>query len=63
MPDWGKVTFDHIWVTVAGVRTTLKATGTTRVKERMTTSTGATRSIVTSTASDGSSFIVTWKRA
>jgi hypothetical protein len=29
----------------------------------MTTNTGATRSIVTSTATDGSSFVVTWKRA
>jgi hypothetical protein len=63
MPNWGKVTFDHIWVTVAGVRTTLKATGSTRVRVRMTTNTGATRSIVTSTATDGSSFVVTWKRA
>jgi hypothetical protein len=63
MPNWGKVTFDHIWVTVAGVRTTLKATGSTRVRVRMATNGGTTRSIVTSTAPDGSSFVVTWRRA
>jgi len=63
MPDWGKVTFDHIGATVSGVRTTLKATGSTRVRIRLATSGGTTRAIVTHTASDGSSFVVTWRRA
>jgi hypothetical protein len=63
MPNWGKVTFDHIVATVAGVRTTLKANGATRVRIRLESITRATRAIVTSTASDGSSFVVTWRRA
>ena len=63
MPNWGKVTFDHIWATVSGVRTTLKATGSTRVRIRLATNGGTTRSIVTSTATDGASFVVTWRRA
>ena len=63
MPNWGKVTFDHIWVTVSGVRTTLKVTGSTRVRIRLVTNGGTTRAIVTSTASDGASFVVTWRRA
>jgi len=63
MPNWGKVTFDHIGTTVNGVRTTLKATGSTRVRIRLATNGGTTRALVTHTATDGSSFVVTWRRA
>jgi hypothetical protein len=63
MPNWGKVTFDHIAVTVNGVRATLKATGATRVRVRLATNSGTTRAVVTKTASDGSSFVVTWQHA
>jgi hypothetical protein len=61
MPNWGKVTFDHVGLTVAGLHTTLKATGSTRVRVRLETNSGTTRAIVTKTASDGSSFVVTWR--
>ena len=63
MPNWGKVTFDHIAVTVNGVRATLKATGATRVRVRLETNSGTTRAVVTNTAADGSSFVVTWRHA
>jgi Peptidase A4 family len=63
MPNWGKVTFDHIGVTVNGVRATLKATGSTRVRIRLETNSGTTRAVVTKTGSDGGSFVVTWRHA
>jgi hypothetical protein len=63
MPNWGKVTFDHIAVTVNGVRATLKATGATRVRVRLETNSGTTRAVVTNTAADGSSFVVSWRHA
>ena len=63
MPDWHKVTFDHIGVTVAGKLTTLKADGSTRVRVRLVARSGADRAVVTSTAPDGSSFVVTWRHA
>jgi hypothetical protein len=64
MPDWGKVTFDHIGATVAGLRTTLLAPQAIRVRLRITNNAGTTtRAVVTSTASNGSSFTVAWRHA
>jgi hypothetical protein len=63
MPDWGKVTFDHIAVTANGVHATLKSTGATRVRVRLETNSGTTRAVVTSTSSDGSAFVVSWRHA
>lgn len=63
MPNFGKVTFDHVAVTVGGVRSTLLARGFTRVRIRLASKSGATRASVTSTAPDGASFVVTWRRA
>lgn len=62
MPNFGKVTFDHVAVTVGDVRSTLLGRGFTRVRIRLSSATGATRASVTSTAPDGASFVVTWRR-
>lgn len=63
MPSWGKITFDHIGVTIAGVRSTLKANASTRVRVRLVSRSGTARAVVTSTATDGGSFVVTWRHS
>ena len=63
MPSWGKITFDHIGVTIAGVRSTLMANGSTRVRVRLVSRSGTARAVVTSTATDGASFVVTWRHS
>lgn len=63
MPDWHKVTFDHIAVSISGKLTTLKADGATRVRVRLVAKSGSDRAVVTSTAPDGSSFVITWRHA
>jgi hypothetical protein len=62
MPAFGKITFDHIAVTINGVRSTLMAAGFTRYRIRLLKGT-TVRALVTSTSVDGSSFVVTWRHA
>ncbi|MFI5226483.1 MAG: G1 family glutamic endopeptidase, partial [Candidatus Limnocylindrales bacterium] len=63
MPNFHKFTFKTTWVTVGGVRQPLDGTSFTHVRVRMVTKSGTIRSQVTSTAGDGSSFVVTWRRS
>jgi len=63
MPNFGRFRFTGTFVSAEGVRRPLNGVGFTHERETMVTSTGAVRSVVSSTASDGASFTVEWKRA
>jgi hypothetical protein len=63
MPNFHAFTFRDTWVSVAGVRQPLDGAGFSHVRVRMVTKGGTIRSQVTSTASDGSFFVVTWRRS
>lgn len=62
LPDFGKLRMSGTWLTASGVRRTLIGSGYTHVNDRMVSDQGDTiRAVVTSTAADGSSFVVTWR--
>jgi hypothetical protein len=63
MPNFGRFRFSDIAVSADGVRRPLDGTGFVHERETMVTRRGAIRSVVSSTASDGTSFAVDWKRA
>ena len=64
MPNFGKVRMSGTWLTASGVRSSITGGGYTHVNDRMVTSGGqTTRAVVTSTATDGSSFAVTWRHS
>ena len=64
MPNFGKVRMSGTWLTASGVRGSITGGGYTHVNDRMVTSGGqTTRAVVTSTATDGSSFAVTWRHS
>ena len=62
MPDFGRLRFSGTWVTAADVRAPLDGSGFTHERETMITRKGLVRSVVSSTAPDGTSFTVVWKR-
>ena len=62
LPNFGKVRLSGTWLTASGVRRTLAGSGYTHINDRMVSEQGdTTRALVTSTAADGSSFVVTWR--
>lgn len=64
MPNFGKLRMSGTWLTASGVRRSLLGSGYSHVNDRMVSSGGqTTRAIITSTASDGSSFVVTWRHS
>jgi len=63
MPDFGKLRFSGTWLTASGVRRSLLGSGFTHVNDRMVTAGGLTRATVTSTATSGAWFIVSWRRS
>lgn len=63
MPNFHHFRFTGVLVTADGVRRPLTGPGFLHERETMVTRTGATRSVVSSTARDGTSFEVDWKRA
>ena len=63
MPNFHTFKFSGTWTTVGGIRQPLDGTGFTHVRVKMVTKNGTTRALVTSTAGDGSAFVVTWKRS
>ena len=62
MPDFGRLRFSGTWVTASDVRAPLDGSGFTHERETMITRKGLVRSVVSSTAPDGTSFTVVWKR-
>ena len=62
MPDFKTFRFRAAWVAIGGVRRQIDSARFTHVLETMVSSAGATRAEVTSTAADGSSFAVRWRR-
>jgi len=62
MPNFGRLRFSGIVVTADGVRLPLDGPGFIHERETMVTRKGAVRSVVSSTAADGTAFTVEWKR-
>jgi hypothetical protein len=62
MPNFGKFRFSGTAVTASGIRQPLDGAGFSHVTIRMVAGNGNARASVSSTASDGSSFVVTWRR-
>jgi hypothetical protein len=63
MPNFHTFKFSGTWATVGGLRQPLDGTSFTHVRVKMVTKNGTTRAAVSSTAGDGSAFVVTWKRS
>jgi Peptidase A4 family len=62
MPNFGKFRFSGTAVTASGIREPLDGADFSHVAIRMVSAGGNTRASVSSTAADGSSFVVTWRR-
>ena len=62
LPDFGTVTLSDVSTTVAGVNGPLDAAGFVHTRTTLVTSSGLVRAKVSSTASGGRSFAVTWER-
>jgi hypothetical protein len=63
MPNFGRFRFTGTFVTANGIRRPLDGAGFVHDRVTMVTRTGAVRSVVSSTAADGVSFTVDWKRS
>lgn len=63
MPNFGRFRFSGSLVTANGILRPLDGTGFVHDRVTMVTRTGVIRSVVSSTAADGTSFTVDWKRS
>jgi len=63
MPNYHRLRFTGVLVIADGIRRPLNGPGFVHERETMISRTGATRSIVSSTARDGTSFALDWKHA
>jgi hypothetical protein len=63
MPNFGRFRFTGAVVVADGIRRPLNGPGFIHDRETMVTRTGAIRSVVSSTARDGTTFAVDWKRS
>jgi hypothetical protein len=62
MPDFKTVHFEAAWVSLSGVRRKLVGGRFVHAEEAMVAADGSTRSEVTTTGKDGTSFAVRWRR-